>query len=152
MGIIDADLERQGRNGTDAWYRHQTTTHCVVLNHLRQDLVQSLVALEDRPPHIQHGLDHHGKYRIAVLEQLPDPGFVTQLGRPLPSAAVSPERATNVILDVDQLALEQLPVGQNRAHFLHIDILDVDGAVPTQPDHLCNAAGIIAVGFVAHGR
>lgn len=50
------------------------------------------------------------------------------------------------------LRLSSFLLARTERIFLHIDILDVDGAVPTQPDHLCNAAGIIAVGFVAHGR
>lgn len=38
--------------------------------------MQSFVALEDRSPHVQDGLNHHRKYRIAVLEQLADACFV----------------------------------------------------------------------------
>jgi len=37
-----------------------------------------------------------------------------------------------MVFDIDQFALEQLPAGQQRAHLLHVDILDVDGTVPTQ--------------------
>jgi hypothetical protein len=41
-----------------------------MLDHLKKHAVQSFVALEDRPPHIQHGLNHHRKYWIAALEEL----------------------------------------------------------------------------------
>ena len=62
-GIIDTDFERKGGNGTDARHRHQTAANSVVLNHLKKHAMQSFVALEDRPPHVQHGLNgHHRKY------------------------------------------------------------------------------------------
>jgi hypothetical protein len=60
-GIIDTDFERKGGNGTDARHRHQTTANRIMLNHLQENSMQSFVALEDRPPHIQHGLNHHRK-------------------------------------------------------------------------------------------
>jgi hypothetical protein len=71
-GVIDTHFERKGRNGTDARHRHQTTADRIMLNHLQERAMQSFVALEDRPPHIQHGLDSQGEDRIAVLEQLAD--------------------------------------------------------------------------------
>jgi hypothetical protein len=35
-----------------------------------------------------------------------------------------------MVFDVDQLALQELPVGQKRPHLLHVDVLEVNGAVP----------------------
>jgi hypothetical protein len=54
--------------------------------------------------------------------------------------------------EVNQLALEQFPAGQQRTHLLHVDVLDMDGAVPAQPHHLRDAARIVTVGLVAHRR
>lgn len=49
---------------------------------------------------------------------------------------MSPQRATNVVFEVDQFALEQLPIGQQRAHLLHVDTLDMDGAARAVDAHL----------------
>jgi hypothetical protein len=57
-----------------------------------------------------------------------------------------------VVFNVDQLALEQLPIGQQRAHLLHVDVLDVNGAVPAQAHHLRDAARVVPVSSVAHCR
>jgi hypothetical protein len=65
-------FERKGGNGTDTRHRHQAAANRVMLNHLKNHSMQSFVAVEDCPPYIQHGLNHHRKYWIAVLEQLPD--------------------------------------------------------------------------------
>ena len=150
--VINTNLERKGRNGADAGNGHQPTTNRIMLDDLQEHLVQSFVALEDRPPYVQHGLDHHKKYRIAVLDQLADPCFVVPAADGANQQTVSPQRATNMVFEVDQLALEELPVGQQRAHLLHLDILDMDRAVPAQAHHLRDAAGIVAVGLVAHRR
>lgn len=34
MRVVDANFERQGRNGTDAWNRHQAPADSIVLDHL----------------------------------------------------------------------------------------------------------------------
>ena len=60
-GIIDPDFERKSGNGTDARHRHQTAANSVVLNHLKKHAMQSFVALEDCPPDVQRGLNHHRK-------------------------------------------------------------------------------------------
>jgi len=67
--------------------------------------MQSFVAFEDRSPHVQHGLNHHRKYRITVLEQFADPCFIAPAADGSHQQAVGSERATNVVLDVDQFAL-----------------------------------------------
>jgi hypothetical protein len=56
-GIIDTDFERTGRNGTDARHSHQPPANRIMLNDLQEHSMQSFVALEDRPPHFQHGLN-----------------------------------------------------------------------------------------------
>jgi hypothetical protein len=71
-GIIYSHFGRKGGNGTDTRHRHQAAANRVMLNHLKNHSMQSFVAIEDCPPYIQHGLNHHRKYWIAVLEQLPD--------------------------------------------------------------------------------
>jgi hypothetical protein len=75
--IIDADFKREGSNWTDARRRHQATADCIMLAHLQEHSVQSLQAFEDRPPHIEHGLDGRHEDRIAPLEQLANASFVT---------------------------------------------------------------------------
>jgi hypothetical protein len=47
-----------------------------MLDNLQEHFMQSFVTFEDRSPHVQHGLNHHRKYRIAVLEQFADPCFI----------------------------------------------------------------------------
>jgi len=79
-GIIDADLERQGRNGTDAWNRHQAPADSIMLDHLQQHTMQPIVTLEDGAAHIQHGFDGHYEDRIAAIDQLADAGFVGTAG------------------------------------------------------------------------
>jgi hypothetical protein len=83
-----------------------------MLNHLKKHAMQSFVALEDCPPHVQHGLNHHRKYWFAVLEELPDACIVAPTTNGSNQQALRSQRATNVIRDVDQFALEELPVGQ----------------------------------------
>jgi hypothetical protein len=56
-GIIYSHFERKGGNGTDTRHRHQTAANRIMLNHLQERSMQSFVALEDRPPHVQHGLN-----------------------------------------------------------------------------------------------
>ena len=111
-GIIDPHFERKGGNGTDTGHRHQTAANRIMLDHLQENSMQSFVTLEDRPPYIQHGLNHDRKYWIAVLEELPDACFVAPTTNGSHQQAIRPQRAANVILNVDQLALEELPVGQ----------------------------------------
>lgn len=73
--------------------------------------MQSFVAFEDRSPHLQHSFNHHGKYRIAVLDQLADSRFVSPAADCSNHQTASPKRTTNVVFNIDQLALEELPVG-----------------------------------------
>ena len=80
--------------------------------------MQSFVAFEDRSPHVQHGLNHHRKYRITMLEQLADPCFIAPAVDGSNQQAVGPERATNVVLDVDQFALQKLPISTTVAYLL----------------------------------
>jgi hypothetical protein len=95
--------------------------------------MQPIVALEDRAAHVQHGLDAHHKDWIAALDQLVDAGFVGTSGDGSDEQPIGPQRTTNMVFEVDQLAFEQLPVGQQCAH-------------------LRDAARIVAVGLVAHCR
>jgi hypothetical protein len=62
--------------------------------------------------------------------------------------AIRSQRATNAIFDVDQPALEELPVGQKRAHFLLVDVLDMNRALPAQSHHLRDAAGISSAPWI----
>ena len=62
-------------------------------------------------------------------EQLADAGFVSSSADGANEQPIGPQRATNVVFDVDQLALQELPVGQKRAHLLHVDVLDMDSPV-----------------------
>jgi hypothetical protein len=68
--ILDTDLERQARNGTDAWNRHQAPAHRIRLDHLQQHTMHPIVALKDGAAHIQHGLNGHCEGWIAALDQL----------------------------------------------------------------------------------
>ena len=89
-----------------------------MLDNLQEHFMQSFVAFEDRSPHVQHGLNHHRKYRITVLEQLADPCFIAPAVDGSNQQAVGPERATNVVLDVDQFALQKLPISTTVAYLL----------------------------------
>lgn len=82
-----------------------------MLNHLKKHAEQSFATFEDCP-HIQHGLHHHREYWVAVPEELPDAGFVASATNRSHQQTISPQHAANVILDVDQLALEKVPVRQ----------------------------------------
>jgi len=75
-GMIDTDFERKGRNGTDAGNRHQTPTNRIMLDHSTCRSTLPLVALEDRPPYVEHGFDGHRENRIATFEQLANACFV----------------------------------------------------------------------------
>ena len=70
QGIIHANLERERSDRTDAWNRHKAAADRIVLNQLKHHSVQSFVAVEDRSPYVQHGLNHQREYWIAVLDQL----------------------------------------------------------------------------------
>ncbi len=87
-----------------------------------------------------------------MLDQLAHAGIVATSTNGSDKQSVGSQRATNVVLDADQLALQELAVGQKRAHFLHLDILHMDGAEPAQSHHLRNSVRIIPVGFVANRR
>ncbi|MEH2545188.1 hypothetical protein V1283_001833 [Bradyrhizobium sp. AZCC 2262] len=110
-GIIYPHFERKCYNGTDARHRHQTTADRVMLNHLKKHAMQSFVAVEDRPPHVQ---------QASIMTENTGSLFSRSSGRVLRSPAtnashqqpIRSQRAANVILDVDQLALEEFPVGQ----------------------------------------
>ncbi|BBO09958.1 nicotinate-nucleotide pyrophosphorylase [Bradyrhizobium japonicum] len=52
MRVINADFERQGRNGTDAWSRHQAPADSIMLDHLQQRTMEPIVSLEDGAAHI----------------------------------------------------------------------------------------------------
>ena len=51
-----------------------------MLDHLQQNAMQPVIALEKRAAHIEHDLDRHHKDRIAVLDQLADAGLVGPSG------------------------------------------------------------------------
>ncbi|MFB9264470.1 hypothetical protein ACFFWD_15020 [Bradyrhizobium erythrophlei] len=96
-----------------------------------------------RPPHGKHDFDGHREDRIIALEQLANACFVSAPGDCSDQQTIGLQRPANVILDVDQLALEKLPVGQQCAHLLHVDVLDMGSAIPAQSHHLRDAARII---------
>ena len=111
--------------------------------------MQSFVAHEDCLPRIQHCGGEDG---IAMLDQLADPGFVTPAGDGANQQSIGPQHTANMVFDVNQLALEEFPVGQQSAHPLHFDVLNMGRAVPAQSHYLCDAACIIPISFVAHRR
>ncbi len=152
MGIIDAELERQGRNGTDAWNRHQAPADSIMLDYLQQHAMQPIVTFKDPAPHVQHSLNGCYEDRIAALDQLAHAGFVGTARDGSNQQPIRPQRTTNVVFEVDQFALEQLPAGQQRAHLLHVDGLDMNGAIPAQPHHLRDATRVVSISLITHCR
>jgi hypothetical protein len=71
MRVINANLEWQGRNRTDAWNRHQTPADSIMLNHLQQHTMQAIIPLKNGAAHIQHRFDGHYEDRIAALDRRP---------------------------------------------------------------------------------
>jgi hypothetical protein len=134
--ILDTDFEREGCNRADTRHGHQTAADCILFDHLLEHSVQPFEAFEDGPPHIEHGFNGRDEDRIAPPEQLADARFLTASANRSNQQSIGPERATNVVFNVDQFALEELPVGQQRAHLLHLDVLDMDGATPAQSHYL----------------
>ena len=66
--------------------------------------------------------------------------------------SVGSKRAANVVLDIDQLALQKLAVCQRRAHLPHLDVLYMDSPEPAPAASSVQYRGIVPVGFVAHRR
>lgn len=91
-GSSTPTLNERAATGADAGYGHQATTNRIVLDDLQEHFMQSFVAVEDRSAYVQHGLNHHGKYRIAVLDELANPRFVP----PRPTAPTSSPYALSV--------------------------------------------------------
>jgi hypothetical protein len=95
------------------------------------------ITIEDCSAYVQHGLDHRREDKVRGLDQLADACIVLATTDGPDKQSVGSERATNVVLDVDQLALRKFSIGQERAHLPHLDILNMHGAEPVQPHHLC---------------
>jgi hypothetical protein len=116
--------------------------------------MQPGVPIEDRPAHVQHGLDHRREDKVRVLDELAHARIVATATDGPDKQSVGSERAANVVLDVDQFALEKLAVGQKAraSSASRYSLHDMDGAEPTQPHHLCNTARIVSVGFIAHRK
>jgi hypothetical protein len=110
------------------------------------------VTIEDRPAHIQQRLDHCRKDNIRAFDQLAHARFILAAADGSDQQSVGSQRAANVVLDFDQLALQKLAVRQKLTHLLHFDILRIDGAEPAQSHHLCNTTRIVPIGLVAHRR
>ena len=69
----------------------------------------------------------------------------TRLGNRTPKHLQQPAQ---LVLEVDALLQDGLAAGQESAHLVAMQALDVDPAVPAGPEDL----GVVAVGLVAHRR
>ncbi|WP_128970576.1 hypothetical protein [Bradyrhizobium tropiciagri] len=113
---------------------------------LQAHFMQLFVAFTDCSAYVHHGLDHHGKCRIAVLDQLAYPRFVS-------SAADCSDRTLSVpriwFSRSISLRLRRFLSARSERIFCISIFLTWDGAIPAQPHHLRDAACIVAVGLVA---
>jgi hypothetical protein len=73
----------------------------------------------------------------------------TRLGNRTPKHLQQPAQ---FVLEVDALLQDRLAAGQESAHLVAMQALDVDPAVPAGPEDLGKPAGVVAVGLVAHRR
>ena len=62
------------------------------------------------------------------------------------------QQAADLVLQVDALALHDLAAGEQRPGVVALDALHVHPAVPARAQDLGDAAGVVLVGLVAHGR
>lgn len=63
-----------------------------------------------------------------------------------------PQQAADLVLEVDARALHHLAARQKRSHVVALDALHMHPAVPPRSEDLGDAAGVVLVRLVAHGR
>jgi hypothetical protein len=82
--------------------------------------VQLGEALRDGGAHLEHALDHRLEHVIAAVDELANARVEAARGHGSDLQAMRAKSTTDVVLDVDELAFEQPPVGEERGQALRV--------------------------------
>jgi hypothetical protein len=103
--------------------------------------------LAQHPPDNEQWFDHAGQVGD-IRDQLLDPAL--ELHRPdyADLEAEVTQSPAQIVLDRDRLRLQQFAMGQQHPQLLAAQRLHMHRTIKSRPHHLCDAAGIVAVGLV----
>jgi hypothetical protein len=112
MRLIDRRTVSQRYHCADPWGGHQPPAHQVAADHVEQHLVQDGELLAHDPADAEQRLDDRGQPREARNE-LADPRLVSTATDDAYFQTEIAQRAAQIRLDVQQLALKELAAGQS---------------------------------------
>src|SRR5882757_777474 len=147
LRLVDRRPVGQGNDRTDPGGSHQPSAYRVVADRVEQHLVQDGELLAHDPADVEQWLGDLGQPRKARHE-LADPRLASTTTDDAYFQTKIAQRAAQIGLQVQQLALKQLAAGQQHALFLGNQRLHMYRLKQAYPHHLRDPARIVAVRLV----
>ena len=101
----------------------------------------------EHPPDDEQRLHQHRQVGD-ILDKLLNAGLEPHLANHSDLEAEVAQSTSQIVLDGDGLRLQKLAMGQQHSQFLTAERLHMHRTVQSHPDHLSDAARVIAVGLV----
>src|ERR1700674_5304586 len=147
LWLVDRRTVGQRYDGADPWGGHQPSAHRVAADRVEQHLVQDGELLAHDPADAEQRLGDRGQPRKA-LDELADPRLVSAATDDAYFQTEIAQRAAQIGLHVEQLALKQLAAGQQHALFLGNQRLHMHRLEQADPHHLRDPARVVVVRLV----
>ncbi len=144
LRLVDRRTVSQRDDGADPWGSHQQPAHRVAADRVEQHLVQDGELLAHDPAHVEQRLDDRRQPRKA-LDELTDSRLVSTTTDDADFQTEIAQRAAQIRLQVQQLALQQFAAGQQHALLLGNQRLHMHRLEQPDPHHLRDPARIVAV-------
>src|ERR1700692_1037525 len=144
---IDGGAIGQRHHGADTRGCHQAPAYLILPDDSQQAAVQDDDLFTEHPPDDEQRL-HQYRQVEDILDKLLDAGLEPHLANHSDLEAEVAQSTSQIVLDGDGLRLQKLAMGQQHSQFLAAERLYMYRTVQSHPDHLSDAARIVAVGLV----